>query len=342
MLVAVIWLSVSLAEFKVLFENFYLFSLFLRIQSFFTSLHFSREHVAAGLDLDKSELLHIAACRRFVLLLIALLKEGASPNYQGVQNATALHLACDTGCVDTVEVLSHQPNVDFTLVDIHGETAYEKLLHHLEYKRLYLAHNEVNREAKDHYQKRYLCAFKMMPPHVHDIMIEGIVSPRMFEQIQKAAVLNLHETQREIEAFREGVPSPFIILYHPEEIRKRHVKKEFALGYYEIVSSISQLLQLQILPTAERVLALCRGHQAEFHKYYLLQGGKMEYAMLSFIERAEDVSWENGDGWLRVLEGGDPEEESTLPKVEGFDGNFDYMKTVLLDFLISEGVHESG
>ena len=66
----------------------------------------------------------------------------------------------------------------------------------------------------------------------------------------------------------------------------------------------------------------------------------MEYALMAFIRCAESLSWENGDGW--DLQGDEYEDDSTLPKVEGFDGNFDYVKTVLLDFLISEGVYEAG
>ena len=292
------------------------------------------------MDVDGSSCLIIAAGRSLPNLVEALIAEGADVNVKSADLETPLHAACLGGDVKCIGHILNQPGINCNTKNKYNETPYHVLIANMESKSMY-RYDTWNLETyTDHIRKYYIC-LALMPHETKLNMIENLISVDMFKRLcyfssfySNCAMCDFQDakfvTCQKIPY--ENLLDITMIDCIPSEILENGVDKCFLEGFLDILSSISSIMcDDNRLPTVSRVLQISEGSCLPNYKYFLENGGCIKYILNGIIKVAEDTSWEYGDG---TADEDYYEDMKSLPKVKGFDGNFDYLRTVVLDYLL--------
>ena len=86
-----------------------------------------------------------------------------------------------------------------------------------------------------------------------------------------------------------------------------------------------------MLPTAS-VIDLCICSWPPTHEHFFQNRGRLEHLYESIIQYADRTSWEHGDREHEEIYG---DEFNNFPKVDMYDQDFEYLRSVLIPYLMN-------
>ena len=299
-----------------------------------------RDFQDKGLNI-KEDCLHMAAANTAVDLVKALIKYGCDVNHANFLTDTALHAVCRSGgelgkkvvkiLLDNGADINKKTKYNMTPYDIinskiHGTSCFLQIFD-LKPRLKQICYN-------------YDIAKLIMPKHLKDIMIEGVLSPRMFIRLEFVASMQSDMASDGLDSTefvsRQRIHPEEIMValfeHVPEEVVKNGVYKTFVTGFVSIMKTISILLDLKRLPTYSRIMQSLNVSWPPSHHHYFENGGKIEYVLKGLFECVKGCSWALGDG---SFEDSYLDELEKKPEVGGFDDDFQYFEVVFLDYLLN-------
>ena len=184
-----------------------------------------------------------------------------------------------------------------------------------------------------------------MPPEVKNIMIEGIISPRMFEHLSTTANIESDTFRLSLEDLRyphytlvsvDDLYQTFI-QYVPEEVTCKGVSISFLYSLSEVAFTVREIMGDQErgrrLPTLTRVRERLEESQVwpAIQQSFFVKGGKVEHVFDAIIQMSKRQSWASGDG---SYDEDFRDEEVKLPVVQILDFDFHYVETIVMKYLV--------
>mmetsp|Transcript_1190 Transcript_1190/g.1680 ORF Transcript_1190/g.1680 Transcript_1190/m.1680 type:complete len:631 (-) Transcript_1190:150-2042(-) len=164
------------------------------------------------------------------------------------------------------------------------------------------------------------------------ILIDGVLSPRAHFILSSVAVLAADEGLNDMPDFEERVPLPnheFLLVswweFIPKKILKGRIHKSFAHGWVQCIRAISEVLDRDLLPTVERLIAELNSgsiYNDKYTKFFLGHGGRVEFAIDALLNQATSEL----DNLMETFE----EDIESLPDFPGLDDGFGYLRHKLL------------
>jgi len=187
---------------------------------------------------------------------------------------------------------------------------------------------------------KYRECIVQMPLEIKNLLIEGVLSPRMFDQLLASAQINadtagdhLYDLPKRQLILPDEVFLFPLLEYIPENITEQGVYKSFFIGFTKVLQAISMIMSCKTkkLPTVTRVMDQLCSTWPPSHKSFFEKGGRIVHLLRAIIESAKSSSWAYGDGMYDEINS-DGEEE--LPIIEYFDHDFHFVETVFLKHLL--------
>jgi len=297
-----------------------------------------RTSILNGLDIDGSGILIIAARRCLPNLVEALLDEKANINVKNELSETPLHAACKAGNVKCIELLLKCPGCKLNAQDSYNETPFQIYLFYLSSLFISDVFDSLNISDKSDRISKYSLCMNLMPPETKKLLVEKVMTPRMFKRLNYTTTFysDMAIDDLEFTDFKSNQKISVSQLLEislmdciPSDIIKKGVYRGFVQGFVDILAVISVIMSHgEQLPTVNHVLKLCQSKCHRSFKYFLDNGGRVKHILKGIIDCVADASWECGDNSEAE------DDDDSLPKFRGLDGNFDFLKSFVLDFLV--------
>lgn len=311
--------------------------IFLYIHYFYV-LNF-RACISQGLKINSSKILIVAASRGLPNLVQVLLDENANINIKNEKNEAPLHAACRSGNEQCIELILKCPGCKIDEKDQYNETPFDIFLFHL--RGLFISDTTFDAsnisDCADCITKYGLC-MNLMPAETKKILIEKVMTPRMFKRLNYTTTFysDMAIDDLEFTDFKSNHKIPpnqlldiSLMECIPSDVIKDGVYRGFVQGFVDILAVISVIMSHgEQLPTVNRILKLCQSKCHPSFKYFLDNGGRVRHILKGIIDCVAAASWECGDN--SEVE----DEDETLPEVKGLDANFDFLKSYVLDYLV--------
>ena len=291
--------------------------------------------------LNLNDCLHMAAANNMVALVKALIEHGCDVNQANWLTDTPLHAVCRSGGEEGKEVVKIllANGADINLKTNNNMTPYDIIISNIHGTSCFFQIFDLQPCLEQIYNN-YEIAKMIMPAYLKDLMIEGVLSPRMFMRLEYVASMqsdmarsDLEET-RFVSRQRMDPEEIMVALFEhvPEEVVKYGVYKSFVTGFVTIMETISVILDQKKLPTRCRIMESLNASWPPSHVHYFENGGKIEHVMKGLMYRVKESSWEFGDG---DFEENLSTELDNIPGVLGFDDDYQYFNAVFLEYLMN-------
>jgi len=226
----------------------------------------------------------------------------------------------------------HWSDYKNSLHSIHSMACFEEAL--------VVGYEEFRKRPNDRARalKRYSDCLALMPTHVKGVLIEGLVSPRMFEHLLYTIEIQADQTRMELEDLKPRVPikveNCFISMleYIPKDVRKNGLTKTFVSGLAKVMETMATIMRSNTnrLPTTNRVMKLLEATWPPSHRTFFEKGGRLEHLYHGIIDVSKEQSWAYGDGTYDEVFSMD---EEKLPSVDILDTDFHFVETIVVKYL---------
>jgi len=293
---------------------------------------------AEGMDLNNG-CLHLAAHHGPVKLVELLIREGADINNKNLLGDTPLHACCRGSVAQQVyTTLCTHPFLEKEICNESGYTPYDIMIRHINGQSCFIQIFSLKPRLEE-IKPSYNLALALMPNELKETLIEGLVSPRIFERLKVVAEIDSDMADFNPSDYPNGVKidvdeimngSCFDCL--PEEITAGGVFKSFISGFNSILLSISVIVNHGQLPTKSRILRSLEGSWPPNHVHFFEHGGRIEHLIKGLFHLIRENCFEYGDGDFEDMNG---ELLDALPILPYFDEDYQYLNVVVYDYLMN-------